>query len=81
MTSCLAPDVNREERKCKMDISPQASEILDTEGEHEVANLNTLRFHKIKGSRRQGKTLCNSELKFQVQATENRYLELNVHSL
>lgn len=73
MTSCLAPDVNREERKYKMDISPQASEVLDTEGEQEAANLNILRFHKIKGKRRQGKTLCNSELKFQVQATENRY--------
>lgn len=81
MTSCLAPDVNREERKCKMEISPQASEILDTEGEHKVATLNTLRFHKIKGKRRQGKILCNSDLKFQVQATENRYHKLNIHAL
>lgn len=64
-----------------MDISPQASEILSTEGEHKVVNLNTLRFHKIKGKRRQCKTLCNSELKFQVQATENRHHKLNFHAL
>lgn len=64
-----------------MDISPQASEMLDTEGEHKVVNLDTVRFHKIKGRRRQGKTLCNSELKFQIQATENRYHKLNIHAL
>lgn len=81
MTSCLIPDVNREERKCKMDISPEASEILDAEREHKAANLNTLRFHKIKGKRRQGKTLCNSELKIQVWAKENRYHKLNIHDL
>lgn len=80
MTSCLAPDVNKEGRKCKMDISPQARVILNTEGEHEVANLNTLRFNKIKDKKKQSKTLGNSERKLQFQATENGHLDLNIHA-
>jgi len=63
-----------------MSISPQARVIFNTEGEHEVANLNTLRFGEMKDRKKEGKTLGHSEQKFQVQATENGHLELNIRA-
>lgn len=80
MTSCLVPDVNKEGRKCKIDISPQARAVLNIEGEHEAANLSTLRFNKIEDKKKQGETLGDPERKLQVQATENLYLELNTYT-